>query len=321
MIVLLGATGYIGSAFAEALEERGCAYTTLSRAKLDYTRFSVLVDFLQQHKPSFLINAAGVTGKPNVDACEVARNETFHGNVLLPVTVAHACAITGTPWGHVSSGCSYNGAKIFRDGQWVIETNLASPEFRARRQAHPESILGFNEMDPPNFSFSRPPCSFYSGTKALAEEALSKVGGCYLWRLRIPFDERDNPRNFLTKLQRYSKVYDNTNSISHRGDFVRACLELWERRAPFGIYNVTNPGYVTTREVVEMLQRVLGLDREFEFWSSDEEFYKMGAQTLRSNCILEIDKLLGTGVRLRSVTDALLDSLNRWQRLPALRAA
>ena len=106
MIILLGATGYIGSAFAEVLEQKGCVYTALSRAKLDYTRFSVLTEFLRQHKPTFLINAAGVTGKPNVDACEVARTETLNGNVLLPVTIAHACEITGTPWGHVSSGCT-----------------------------------------------------------------------------------------------------------------------------------------------------------------------------------------------------------------------
>jgi dTDP-4-dehydrorhamnose reductase len=107
MITLLGASGYIGSAFAEALEQRGAAFVAVSRAQLDYTQFSVLVDFLRQQKPAFLINAAGFAGKPNVDACEVARAETLRGNVLLPVTIAHACEITGTPWGHVSSGCIY----------------------------------------------------------------------------------------------------------------------------------------------------------------------------------------------------------------------
>lgn len=321
MILLLGASGYVGSAFAEALDQQGMEYVPLSRAKVDYTRFSVLVEYLRQRKPAFLINAAGVTGKPNVDACEVARTETLNGNVLLPVTIAHACEITGTPWGHVSSGCTYNGAKVFRNGQWNIETDLSSGGFQALRREHPERILGFNETDPPNFSFSQPPCSFYSGSKALAEEALSKVGGCYIWRLRLPFDERDNPRNFLTKLQRYAKIYDNTNSISHRDDFVRACLQLWERRAPFGIYNITNPGSVTTREVVHLIKKILGIEREFEFWSSDDEFYKMGAQTPRSNCILEIDKLLGTGIRMRPVTDALLDALKRWHKLPALRPA
>ena len=38
-------------------------------------------------------------------------------------------------------------------------------------------------------------------------------------------------------MQRYAKVYDNVNSISHRADFVSACLDTWKLRAPFGIYN------------------------------------------------------------------------------------
>ncbi len=75
--------------------------------------------------------------------------------------------------------------------------------------------------------------------------------------MRIPFDQFDNPRNYLSKLQSYAKVYENVNSLSHRGDFVAACLELWRRRAPFGIYNVTNPGFVTSRQVVEMIQKIL----------------------------------------------------------------
>ena len=68
--------------------------------------------------------------------------------------------------------------------------------------------------------------------EALAEEALAGLGQSYIWRLRIPFDEVDNPRNYLSKVQRYPKVYDNVNSISHRADFVRACLDLWGLRAP-----------------------------------------------------------------------------------------
>ncbi len=313
MIALLGASGYIGSAFAEALEERQWAFAALSRAQLDYTRFPVLVEFLRQQKPAFLINAAGFTGKPNVDACEVARTETLNGNVLLPLTIAHACEITGTPWGQISSGCIYNGAKVLREGRWEVETDLASAEFQNLRSEHPERILGFDETDCPNFTFGRPPCSFYSGSKALAEEALSKVSGCYIWRLRMPFDERDHARNYLTKMQRYDRLYESINSISHRGDFVRACLDLWECRAPFGIYNITNPGYVSTREVVEKIRCVLGFEREFTFFSGHAEFYRSGVRAARSNCILNVEKLLGTGVRMRPVTEALGDALKRWQ--------
>jgi dTDP-4-dehydrorhamnose reductase len=148
----------------------------------------------------------------------------------------------------------------------------------------------------------------------LAEEAVANVGQCYLWRLRIPFDEWDNPRNYLTKVQRYPKVYENVNSLSHRGDFARACLDLWDRRAPFGIYNVTNPGFITTRQVIAMLQRIQSLDREFQFWESDEEFYRVAAKTPRSNCVLDVSKLLSAGVQLRPVEEALESSLQEWRK-------
>ena len=74
---------------------------------------------------------------------------------------------------------------------------------------------------PSNFSFDYPPCSYYSGTKVLGEAAIKEVGGnYYIWRLRIPFDEYDSPRNYLTKLIRYDKLLDAENSVSHLGDFV-----------------------------------------------------------------------------------------------------
>src|SRR5262245_17165265 len=106
-IVLLGASGYVGQAFARELEKRGRTFVALSRRELDYARFQTLLDFLRTNKPGFLINAAGYTGKPNVDVCEIARAETLAGNTLLPQTISHACEITGTPWAHVSSGCIY----------------------------------------------------------------------------------------------------------------------------------------------------------------------------------------------------------------------
>jgi UDP-glucose 4,6-dehydratase len=113
-------------------------------------------------------------------------------------------------------------------------------------------------------------------------------------------------------MQRYSKVYDNLNSISHRADYARACLDLWRLRAPAGIYNITNPGWVTTRDVVGRIARVLKPARSFEFWESDEEFYRIAAKTPRSNCVLDVSRLLSAGVRIRPVDEALDDALERW---------
>ena len=80
-------------------------------------------------------------------------------------------------------------------------------------------------------------------------------------------------------------------SLSHVDDFARACLDLWERLAPFGTYNVTNPGAVTTRQVAGMMRRVLKSAWHPDFYSNDDEFYgdarsrrAPAAFSMRQNC-------------------------------------
>ncbi len=161
--------------------------------------------------------------------------------------------MTGTLWGHVSSGCIYRGAKLILNGN---TQNVEGAELRRLFAEHPERICGYTEWDEPNFAFRHAPCNFYSGTKALAEEAIRGLGRVYIWRPGMPFNERSEPGNFLWRLQHYARVYDGVNSISHLEDFVRACLDLWENQAPVGIYNLTNPGAVATRQIIEMIQRI-----------------------------------------------------------------
>jgi len=313
MILLIGASGYIGEAFARELQRRKIGFLPVGHRDVDCTRFLPLLEFLKKNKPDFLINSAGYTGKPNVDACEDAKAETVIGNVLLPQTIAHACAALQIPWGHVSSGCIYSGAKVMEGGGTRVEKNLNRPEIRALVDRSPGKIAGFTEADAPNFSFRDGPCSFYSGSKALGEEAVDGVGRNYVWRLRIPFDEFDNGRNYLSKVQRYPKVYDNVNSVSHRTDFVRAALDMWQQRVPFGVYNMTNPGFITTRQVVDLVRKYLKPAKIFEFWQGDDEFYRVAAKTPRSNCVMDISKLLDAGIKMRPVEEALQDALENWK--------
>ena len=59
MILLLGASGYIGEAFALDLKRRGKEFIPLARKQVDYSRFDVLLEFLHAKKPSFVVNSAG----------------------------------------------------------------------------------------------------------------------------------------------------------------------------------------------------------------------------------------------------------------------
>ena len=65
--------------------------------------------------------------------------------------------------------------------------------------------------------------------------------------------------------------------------------------------------------VVPAIEKYLKPARPFEFWESDEEFYRVAAKTPRSNCVMDITKMLSAGVKIRPVGEALEHSLINWQ--------
>ena len=286
MIILLGGSGYVGQAFQRLLTRLDVPFHNLARKELDYSETHRLADYLAEAGATFVINAAGYTGKPNVDACELHKAACLFGNAVLPGRLREACERTGTPWGHISSGCIFSGE---RPGGG-----------------------GFREDDPPNFSFRTNHCSFYSGTKALGEEVLVGAENCFVWRLRIPFSEVESPRNYLTKVMRYARLLEAANSLSQLDEFVRACFECWQKRLPFGTYNVTNPGHVTTREVVDLIRKSGVCAKKFEFFTDEDEFMRVAAKTPRSNCLLDTTKLQRAGVAMTEVHEAIALSLRNW---------
>jgi dTDP-4-dehydrorhamnose reductase len=309
MILLLGASGYIGRAFADELRRRGHSFVPLTREAFDYTRFDYLFDYLRTMKPKFLINAAGYSGKIEEDASENAREQAMLANSMLPQMIARACLVTRTPWGHVSSGSIYSGCKITEGDSWRLERDLTRADVIELFESHPERFHGFTEMEEPNFSFRHQPCSFYSGTKALAEEAIRDIGFCYVWRARCAFDERDEPCNHLWQLRRQANPVNAIDSLTHLGDFARVSVELWEREAPFGIYNVANPGAVTTRRIVELMGgRQAG--SESEAWK-EEAIPAPDPAIPQSHCILDVSRVLCTGIRIRPIEEALAAAVGR----------
>lgn len=268
---VLGASGYIGSAICDYLDHHQYNYTPLSRSDVDYTNSSDFTNYIHLNtfnykKPtnnSIVINASGYIGKPNVDACEHAKEDCLIGNVITPQNIAHICNRSNITYVHISSGCIYNGYE-----------------------------REFTEEDASNFDIQNG--SFYSGSKALAEKVVLGVNKhCYIFRLRIPFDTIPDDRNYLTKLLRYDRLLNKPNSISHRFEFVESCIKLIEQKAPYGIYNVTNPGSIDARTIVGMMQKftpALVKDHEFSFFETEQEF-NSHVIAPRSNCVLSTKKI------------------------------
>jgi len=286
MIILFGATGYIGSEFKKQLAELKVPVFLWPNTRV--TTFQDLENWYEEAGYPLIgaaINAAGYTGKPNVDVCELHKDDTIHGNVIWPTILTDWCILNDIPLGHVSSGCIYEGRRT--DGK------------------------PFTEEDEPNFSFKYNNSSFYSGTKTIAETIVGKWEKSYIWRLRIPFEEFDNSRNYISKILKYQLLLDAENSVSNKQEFVSACIQTLTKKVPYGIYNVTNSGYITTKGITEKFKQTIAKDKTFTF-VDELEFYKNVVKTPRSNCVMSNEKLLSTGIKMRTADEAFDYCLNNW---------
>jgi len=275
MKILIFGKGYIGRKFFDYLGEEGDEVVMSDLRVEDYDG---LVDEIRRHQADVVLNCIGKTGRPNVDWCEDNKDETFFGNVTVPVMMAQACEELGLYMVHVGSGCVYTGDK---DG------------------------VGFCEDDEPNFDGS-----FYSRTKAQSEAMLKDFDVLQL-RLRMPLDGEPGERNFISKITRYAKVISVPNSISVLDDFLRAGRALIVKRAT-GVFNMTNPGVIDHEEILEMYKEIVDPDFEYELMSLEE----LGRVTKagRSNCGLCSRKLEQEGVQMRPVREALRDVLEQYRQ-------
>ena len=287
MYLILGKNGFVAKKFFEILNLNS-KVISVGRDDFNYYDKVLLSKFLINNNINYLINCAGFTGKPNVDACETVKHECLQGNAVLPGVIREVCEDIKIPWGHVSSGCIYSGRR---------------PDGR-----------GWTEDDKPNFSFRSPPCSFYSGTKALGEEVLVGANNCFVWRLRIPFNHEPNPRNYLQKLLNYENLLEAENSVSHLEEFCQKCSECFTKDVEPGIYNMTNQGSISTSQVTQwMIQEGL-TDKQFTFFETEDEFMEKAAKTPRSNCVLDTTKAEKAGIGMRPVEVAMIDSIRKMRQ-------
>ena len=110
-ILLLGASGYIGQAFGKELALRSCEAIPLARAQVNYCDFNTLRGYIRDELGGvdFLINAAGYTGQSSIDQCEIEKDATLRGNLLLPQMLSNLAAVENFLWLQVGTGCLYGG--------------------------------------------------------------------------------------------------------------------------------------------------------------------------------------------------------------------
>lgn len=257
-LVFGGATGWIGQQMVELLKEQN--YIAISAKSRLEDRESIERE-IKEVKPDFVINAAGVTGRPTVDWCEDNKQTTIRANIIGALNLADVCYLNGIHMTNFGTGCIY----AYDDEHAMF------------------SGKGFKEEDKPNFEGS-----YYSKTKIMLDTLLESYPNVLNLRLRMPISDDLNPRSFVTKISKYAKVVNIPNSMTILHDLLPIAIKMTERKLT-GKYNFVNPGVISHNQVLELYKKYIDQDFKYSNFSVEEQNKILKAQ--RSNNELDTSKL------------------------------
>lgn len=211
MRILVVGRGWVGNKVVSNLNQKHHNVTAVSHKSC--------IDVLAKEKFDWVINCAGMTGVPNVDACESHKLATYEANALFPISLYHECEKRNIRFGHVSSGCIYEGT-------------IASAD------------------TPPNYFGST-----YSVSKGISDTYLKDKAQVY--RIRMPFTGVNESKNYLVKVRNYARtaklIEGGHNSLTDLDEAAQVISNLVTQYQPNGAYNLVNAGSVTMHELVAMM--------------------------------------------------------------------
>mmetsp|Transcript_3350 Transcript_3350/g.7962 ORF Transcript_3350/g.7962 Transcript_3350/m.7962 type:complete len:319 (-) Transcript_3350:176-1132(-) len=260
VLVFGGKTGWIGGLMCDMIEKEDNIEVKAADSRLQ-NREAVAKE-LDEYKPTHVLNAAGITGRPNIDWCETHKPDTIRTNVIGTLNLADLCLERGIHCTVYATGCIF-----------------------AYDEAHPEgSGIGFTEEDTPNFDGS-----FYSETKGYMEPMLKTYENCLILRVRMPISDDLIHRSFVTKIVKYERVVNIPNSMTILTEMLPASLAM-AKKGLTGVYNFTNPGVISHNQVLDLYTKYIDPTYTYKNFTLEEQSKILAAA--RSNNELDTTKLL-----------------------------
>jgi dTDP-4-dehydrorhamnose reductase len=228
-ILITGATGTLGQAFAKICAHRGLVHVLTNRAELDITDDASIAAALERHKPWAIINTAGFV---RTWEAEQKADECLAINATGPEKLALAAKAAGIPFVTFSSDLVFDG-------------KLGRP---------------YVERDP-----TAPACT-YGKSKAEAEARLMEVGAdALIIRTSAffgPWDRHNFMFNTIERLKRGEEVVASDRTIvspTYVPDLVQATLDLLLDDET-GIWHLTNQGAVSWHDLAKEVASVARVD-------------------------------------------------------------
>jgi dTDP-4-dehydrorhamnose reductase len=231
-LLITGATGTLGRAFARLCEVRGLSYHLLTRAEMDIAERGSVEAALARLRPWAVVNAAGYV---RVDDAERDAERCMRENAEGAALLAGACASRGAALVTFSSDLVFDGAKSAP----YVESDAVSP------------------------------LNVYGRSKAEAERRVMEAHpGALVVRASAFFGPWDD-YNFATLCLRalaagraFVAASDSVVSPTYVPDLVNACLDLLID-GESGVWHLANAGAVTWAEFATLVARRAGFDPSF----------------------------------------------------------
>jgi len=221
--VLLGPTGYLGSALLHALESAGNRVAT-SRVRLQDR--SGIERLLDENRPTVgVICAAGERGRPNVSWCDSHPVETVDANITGQLNVAAACHARGLHATLLGTGMLYS-------------VDPAAPDHK------------FREDETPNVKRN-----VYIDLRVKMEELMAYFDNVLVLRVLFPVSADLDRRGLIGKLARFERVDKVQCSVTVLDDLFPLVAGLARNRVK-GVLNFTNSGTVEYAEIINELSKV-----------------------------------------------------------------
>ena len=230
-ILLTGATGTLGQAFARACRARGLPFRLLNRAALDIADAGSVAAALEGFEPWAVVNAAGYV---RVDDAERGPELCLRENADGPATLAEGCAARGVALVTFSSDLVFDGTS---------------------RRPYVESD-------------ATAPLNVYGRSKAESEARVLAAHPSALVVRTSAFFGPSDEYNFVTAAlralaegRRFPAACDSIVSPTYVPDLVNACLDLLID-GESGVWHLANRGALSWAELARRAAEMAGLDAD-----------------------------------------------------------
>lgn len=277
-ILVFGAAGWIGGQFCRLLQEQGIDFLA-SKSRVGEDSDKMVEEEVLAAAPSHIVSFIGRAygpGNNTIDYLEERLVINLRDNLFATVLLADICQKLKIHFTYIGSGCIFN----------YIEDQ-------------PTTLPSHTEDDVPNFFGSS-----YSIVKGYTDRLMHHYENTLNVRVCFPISDEVHPRNIVTKLACYPKIYSMPNSVTVLPELLPVLLDL-VRKQHVGTINLVNHGTIDHEQILTEYIKHVDPSHKYELIISDDSDELLSKlKKKRCNCFLDT-KVLEAYPQVSSAKEAV----------------